>query len=190
MKFKIPAIVALAVLAGCAKESKVTGKLPSETMPQTVSLDSVKSVANQTKMLLVSNLTKKISDSGTVAAMEFCSTEAIPLTKSAEEKFGLEIKRVSERNRNPDNTASAEEMQIIEQYKKQLLENKELEGKVHGDYFYSPLVTNRMCLQCHGDVRKDLKPEVAHKLTKLYPDDKATGYKENELRGLLRVKMR
>jgi hypothetical protein len=38
-----------------------------------------------------------------------------------------------------------------------------------------------MCLQCHG---KQVEPEVAKQILKLYPKDLALGYSENEVRGI------
>ena len=81
------------------------------------------------------------------------------------------------------------ERKYIEMYRQQILKKKELKPVVHQDVFYTPLVTNAMCLQCHGTPGKDIKPDVSAKLAELYPNDKAMGYKENELRGLLRIKM-
>jgi hypothetical protein len=55
--------------------------------------------------------------------------------------------------------------------------------------FYYPIVTNTMCLQCHG--KKDaLQPELLRKLANLYPADQAVGYAENEVRGIWSVRMK
>ena len=37
-----------------------------------------------------------------------------------------------------------------------------------------------MCLQCHG---QSIAPDVREKLSGLYPEDKATGYREGDIRG-------
>jgi hypothetical protein len=50
-------------------------------------------------------------------------------------------------------------------------------------HFYYPIVTNSMCLSCHG-TEKDIAPEVAKRIIKFYPMDKATGYAENQVRGI------
>ena len=190
MKNLTLALLALVSVYSCTKEKPLAETPPEVAGKPAVSLDTVKSIADRTKKLLVSNLTQKIADSGTVGALEFCNVEALPLTKSVAAKYGLEIKRVSDRNRNPDNTASEDELRFMEQYKAQLANKENLKGRVEGDYFYSPLVTNAMCLQCHGVPGKDIKPDVSAKLAELYPQDKASGYKDNELRGLLRIKMK
>jgi len=50
---------------------------------------------------------------------------------------------------------------------------------------YKPLVAGKVCLKCHGDIT----PEVKSVLSKVYPDDKATGYKEGDFRGVVVVDM-
>jgi hypothetical protein len=54
---------------------------------------------------------------------------------------------------------------------------------------YYPILTNKMCLQCHGDLEKDITKNTLNKINQLYPKDKATGYKENEIRGIWVVEM-
>ena len=46
--------------------------------------------------------------------------------------------------------------------------------------FMKAIPPGAVCLKCHGT---DLSPEVTAKMTELYPQDKATGYKEGDLRG-------
>ena len=44
-----------------------------------------------------------------------------------------------------------------------------------------------LCLQCHGTA---IAPELAEKLSELYPEDKATGYREGDMRGAFVVTRR
>ena len=97
------------------------------------------------------------------------------------------IKRVSDKNRNPDNAANETERKYIDFFKEQLVLKQKLEAKFDNGVFYAPITTNNMCLQCHGS-EKDIKPETLAKIKSLYPNDKATGYKENEMRGLMVIK--
>jgi cytochrome c553 len=140
-----------------------------------------------TKKVLGKNLMGTIQKEGTEKALAFCNHEAIPLTDSMSVHYNAKIKRVSDKNRNPNNKANEEELKYIEQFKKDLAEKKEVqpivveEGKkVH---FYYPIETNTMCLQCHGK-DENIKPEVAKKIKTLYPNDLAVGYGENEVRGI------
>ncbi|HBD19390.1 MAG TPA: hypothetical protein DC063_04395 [Arenimonas sp.] len=38
------------------------------------------------------------------------------------------------------------------------------------------------CLMCHGD---NIAPEIATRLAEHYPQDRATGFREGDLRGLI-----
>jgi hypothetical protein len=40
--------------------------------------------------------------------------------------------------------------------------------------------TGGLCLACHGET---IDPAVAGKIAELYPEDKATGFREGDLRG-------
>lgn len=140
-----------------------------------------------TQKVLGKNLMGTIQKKGTIEAMAFCNIQAIPLTDSMSVKYNAKIKRVSDKNRNPNNKANAEELIYIEKFKKDLAANKELKPVVveKGDkvHFYYPIPTNAMCLQCHG-TSDNIKPEVQMKIKGLYPNDLATGYSENEVRGI------
>ena len=46
------------------------------------------------------------------SALEFCNVNAIPLTKQLEDQHNVMIKRVSDKNRNPDNVANVAELKI------------------------------------------------------------------------------
>jgi nitrate reductase cytochrome c-type subunit len=98
------------------------------------------------------------------------------------------IKRVSDKPRNPKNTANEEELAQIEYFKSELKTQNEIKPvtfeKVNSVQFYYPIITNGMCLQCHGAKNEQIKESTVNKLAKLYPNDKATGYKENEVRGI------
>jgi mono/diheme cytochrome c family protein len=54
---------------------------------------------------------------------------------------------------------------------------------------YYPIVTNGMCLQCHGEAGSQISAATLALIERLYPEDKATGYGVNELRGLFVVGM-
>ncbi len=172
-------------LVQCNKESGNKGIIPERKEEiKSLTKEDFKNIAEQTKKNLVGNLTKQISENGAKKALEFCNVNAIPLTQKLEAENGVMVKRVSDKNRNPDNTANETELKIIEQFKTQLAKNEELKATMENGVFYAPITTNAMCLQCHGS-EKEMKPEVLAKIKSFYPNDKALGYKENELRGLM-----
>ncbi|WP_338358100.1 c-type heme family protein [Yeosuana marina] len=143
--------------------------------------------ALETKKVLGKNLMGTIQKEGTEAALAFCNIQAMPLTDSMSVKFDANIKRVSDKNRNPNNKANEEELKYIAAFKANALAKKEPKPIVieeaNSVHFYFPIPTNTMCLQCHG-TKDDIRPEVQDRISKLYPNDLATGYKENEIRGI------
>ena len=175
-------------LIQCSKETGNKGVLPKEIIPQKqLTKADFKKIAEETKKNLVTNLTQKISEKGAENALEFCNVNAIPLTKQLEDQHNVMIKRVSDKNRNPDNAANETERKYIDFFKEQLALKQKLEAKFDNGVFYAPITTNNMCLQCHGS-EKDIKQTTLAKIKSLYPNDKAIGYQENEMRGLMVIK--
>jgi hypothetical protein len=130
----------------------------------------------------------KMQKEGPVAALKFCNERAYPLTDSMATVHNAKIKRVSDKARNPRNKANAQEMEHIAFFKDKIRANEVYEPIVieNGDYthFYAPIVTNDMCLKCHGKPTVDIGSEVVSILNERYPEDAANGYSTNEVRGI------
>ncbi len=141
-----------------------------------------------TKAQLGKNLMAAIQQKGTAGAVDFCNIRALPLTDSMAQVHGVQIKRVSDKPRNSGNKASMAELKHIANFKLALERGEkptpiveETENQVR---FYSPILTNQMCLQCHGTPDKELSLDVLQVIRSKYPDDKAIGYGENQVRGI------
>lgn len=156
-------------------------------------LEKGQRLAMQTKAVLGKNLLGAIQTKGTVGALQFCNTKAIHLTDSMSKELNANIIRLSDQPRNPANKADEPFLSKIKEYKMLLAEGKELKGGTVAlndkSYNYYPILTNAMCLQCHGKKNIQIKPETITKIEELYPEDKAIGYKENELRGIWVVEL-
>ncbi|MHB0755959.1 c-type heme family protein [Polaribacter sp. M15] len=141
-----------------------------------------------TKAVLGKNLMGKIQKEGTLAALKFCNIKAYPLTDSMAVVHNATIKRVSDKPRNPKNLASSEENMYINIFKEDVKSAKDSEPIVVASTnyvnVYYPIKTNSMCIQCHGDKSADIQPNVLTQIDKLYPKDMATGYSENQVRGI------
>ena len=151
--------------------------------------------AMSTKAELGKNLMGTIQSKGTEEAVTFCNIKAFPLTDSMAVVHNATIKRVSDKPRNSNNVASLKEIDHIEKFKKELASGQEIKPIIESldndsIQFYYPIVTNKMCLQCHGEPNKDIKPIVLEKITALYPADKAVGYSEDQVRGIWSVTMK
>jgi len=144
--------------------------------------------ADAAKNQLGKNLIRAIGEEGTSGAIEFCNTQAAKLTDSVSIMKNAIIKRVSDKPRNPANMANLEESGYIRYYQKLIASGtkpkpivKTEKGEVS---FYYPITTNTICLQCHGTPKEQIVTGTLATIKRLYPDDKAIGYKENEVRGL------
>ena len=146
------------------------------------------SYAMSTKQQLGKNLMSAIKTEGTPNAIAFCNVHAYPITDSLAKIYNLSIKRVTDKPRNSSNLANEDELAHIETFKNALIEGKELESIVSETdgiiNFYYPIITNDMCLQCHGEPNKEIDEATLAQLNKLYPDDKAKGYAMNQVRGI------
>lgn len=187
--------ILMVILSACKtnpKDDQDTVKTDQENkeVHDSVYIEMGLKYAMTTKATLGMNLMGAIQKKGTEHALEFCNVKAIPLTDSMAVAQKAKISRVSDKPRNANNMANAEELAYIETFKKQLASGeqtngivKKKDGKVH---FYYPIATNQMCLQCHGTTKK-IKPQVMTMIDKLYPKDLAIGYDENEVRGIWNV---
>lgn len=125
-------------------------------------------------------------------AISFCNDTAEILTQSISNILNVKLKRVSDKNRNPNNAANKQESAFIEMAKKLLSNDK----KVKPTFFrshnkitaYIPIMTKHICLNCHGDPAT-MSSGVLTKINTIYPTDKALNYTENELRGIWVVEM-
>lgn len=150
-------------------------------------------IVMKAQRLLGQNLMWQIQNNGTLDALAFCNIQAIFLTDSVAKKFDATVQWVSDRYRNPLNAANSEEKSLIEVFKREMAAGKEPQPivKKKGDSvkFYYPLLPNNLCLQCHGK-QEDMDYAVKEKILQLYPRDQATGYSENQIRGIWKIEFK
>lgn len=147
--------------------------------------------ALSTKAVLGKNLMTKLQKNGTIDALKFCNTKAYPLTDSMAVVHNAEIKRVTDKPRNLNNQANSTEKMYINTFKELTLNGEEIEPIVKEVgtkvQVYYPIITNTMCLQCHGKPNDMIKKETMNAIAQLYPNDEAIGYDINEVRGIWRI---
>jgi hypothetical protein len=142
---------------------------------------------------LSKTLQSAIAERGPAGAIEFCNIQALPITTSATTDNVFEIKRTSLKIRNPQNTPTDFEKDVLNLYAEAFSQQKELQGKLilRGDtvHFFRPIKLMPMCTMCHGN-KENIPEEVSEKLSRLYPEDLATGYAPGDFRGMWHVKLR
>jgi hypothetical protein len=153
-----------------------------------------KEITDTVGAMLKGNLVAAMQDGGPVNAMQFCNMEAMTLTDVYSVKYNTVVKRVSDKNRNPENAAREKELAVLDDFKKMLDAGEPLSPKVVIDSegkknYYAPIFTGGVCLTCHGNP-KNMQPELVSAIDSLYPNDKAKGYAVDELRGIWSVKFK
>ncbi len=193
MKIKITLLLSaiVFVIASCSNQENETSSSEGDEAKVELTLEKAKEYAMATQNILGKNLMHALGTKGAWGAIEFCGKKALFLTDSSAKNLKVSIKRVSDKPRNPENKVNKVELQIIQAYKNQLAEGLKLEPQKFTDTdgavsYNIPILTNAMCLNCHGN--EEIAENTTEKLQELYPEDKATGYNDNELRGLWVIK--
>lgn len=205
MKNTVLVLLISVFLFSCNKDKKnkyisVEKKVETQTVQEKPKLKNSDTLAYSDRGLkyalsaqavLGKNLMQAIQKTGTSGALSFCNEKAYPLTDSMAVAQHASLKRVSDKPRNPANKANAEELEYIETFK-EVIANQESPNPIVKDSdtklrVYYPILTNAMCLQCHGTPNKDIETPTLKKLAILYPEDKAIGYALNEVRGIWSV---
>jgi len=131
---------------------------------------------------------------GLPSVVHFCNDNAQKLADSLGKIHKVEIRRTSHKLRNPDSKPNADQEAVINNYLQlQEDQNKQMEPVIMKDeqgyvHFYAPIKLKEKCLQCHGQVGKDIHDDVYKVIKEKYPQDKATGFKVGELRGIWDIK--
>jgi cytochrome c553 len=150
-------------------------------------------LAMRTKSTLGSQLKGALKTGGPVHAIGFCREQAGDIASDMSVKLGADIRRVSDRPRNPDNAAADAELAYIRSVSAALAAGDKPAPAIRdtGSHMigYYPIVTNAMCLQCHGAPGQEIAADTLETIRADYPDDLATGYGAGELRGIWVITM-
>lgn len=184
----------LVTLVGCSDSPKQANDLmePNVLMQKVEHEASLlqmgKQISDSVGAVLKGNLMQAMGEGGPVHAVEFCNTQAMPLTGSLNNVYGADVKRTSDRLRNPANAPDALEAKVIAAYRAEQAAGTTLQAKVAVDadgrkVFYAPIFTGAPCLICHGN-EGNMDQDLRTRLNELYPDDNAKGFNIDELRGI------
>lgn len=175
--------VALITMGSCDKAGKQSAQ----------HLEFAKGVMQDVLRGLVNSLQQKVAAEGAAKAVPFCNEFAPQYGKGkmaewaarARTELGADtfrFRRISAQPRNPKNTPTERQAQILAAWSRDgatVVQYTEA-GK---SYTMHPiLISQPLCLSCHGTAETADKAAIAA-VQKLYPEDKATGYKLGDLRG-------
>lgn len=182
------ALPMLLVLAGCSAEPALPPERQAELAARSTHL------ANAFQSELQAALKAALASGGPVAAIEVCAQAAPAIAERLSRESGAEVRRTALQPRNPAAKPDAFERETMTAWRARPLDPS---GKPmvrsaavptdQGPAFrwMRAIPTQAMCLQCHGEA---IAPDVAAAISARYPDDKATGFREGQLRGALSIR--
>ncbi len=190
-------IAGLLVVQGCAEKKPKPVKKNVQYVSGADEVTYIKlgnEIVDTVQNTLKKHLMAAMKSGGPAQAVSFCNAKAMKLTERYSDKYFTDVKRVSDRNRNPLNEPNEKELMVIEDFKKTLEAGDPISPKIAIDadgkkHYYAPIFTGGACLACHGNP-KNMQPELISALDSLYPADKAIDYKVDEIRGIWSVKFK
>lgn len=181
----------LPLFAGCQPDKSRKQKASSHHNHEPLAVLG-EEASGKLKKTLGGQLKTALQNGGPENALHLCQQVAQPLTSQvSNEQPGVTITRTALRVRNPLNTPDESDREVLEQWSAQLRNGETLPDNVivetiHGPVFYQPILTEAICLKCHGNP-ETFSPTLVESLAQFYPNDQATGFQEGDLRGAFRV---
>ncbi len=143
---------------------------------------------------LKSELEAAVKSGGVISAIPVCNTKAPTITADKSKELAMDVGRTSLKIRNPNNAPDEWESAMLKQFEERkaageapakldAYEIVEQDGKKVFRYIKA-IPMDKVCVVCHG---ADIKDELSAKLDELYPEDKARGFQEDDLRGAFTI---
>lgn len=187
LMFNVKKLIPFIILGGLSACSENDSEILNE------SRDSSMQLAGQLKAKLKASL----QSDGPVEAIAVCNVEAEIIALQVAKDNNLLVGRTSLKVRNPSNAADAWERDRLLGFEQQMklgksiktLEVSEIteDGNEKWFRYMKAIPTQDVCIACHGE---SVASPVQERLSSLYPDDQATGYKISDVRGAFTVKIK
>ncbi len=182
--------VLLAGLGGVAAAKDATA--PDRIVQERI--DASRAVVSDFATRLKGALVKAMETDGPIGAVEVCQTLAPRIAADASSKTGWRVGRTSLMTRNDANRPDAWEKDVLETFaaRKAAGESPEKmeswvvvsDGSKEQFRYMKAIPTAPLCLTCHGT---DVAPALRERIDALYPKDRATGYREGDVRGAFTI---
>lgn len=183
---KATLLLLVLALASCEKQQSVSH------IPREEAVKLAREAAQDAFARLSGELAKAIESGGPVAAIPICSEKARPLVEEVASRRRIGLSRLSDRPRNPRQAARGNDLAAIESFRTAIQNgtppDPAIEEMPDGTTLVRlpVIVSQPLCLQCHGTAA-DITAATRDAIRKLYPEDQATGYQLNDLRGIWQV---
>jgi hypothetical protein len=135
-----------------------------------------------------------MKEGGPTAAVQVCHEQAPGIAREVAERHGVMIGRVGTRLRNPGNAPEGWQQAMLAAFERRAAAGEAPETLRHAEVapgsgalrYGRGIRTEAACQLCHGT---DMSPAIAEAIATRYPQDRATGYAEGELRGAFWVEV-
>lgn len=161
--------------------AKPLSEIPSEWK---AAVDRAFVAFQQLQERLQRRLLDELASQGPAGAVGVCREVAPALTESVARETNLLLGRTSHRLRNPVNRARTWAQEYVDANAGRPASEVQpvwfdLGGRIG---VLRPIATGGLCLLCHGQP-DGMDPQLRAVLAELYPNDRAVGFREGELRG-------
>ncbi|MFN4299789.1 MAG: DUF3365 domain-containing protein [Thermaurantimonas sp.] len=181
----LSALIASVSLIQCGQKAQDDEDTIFTGQPRT---DAQKIVSIMQEAMLA-ELQKGLEGGDAVKAVAYCNERAHPVTDSLSRYYGVLVRRVALRYRNPANKPDSIETAVL-QHMAELSAKGQIPPAQTIDLFdgyirhFEPIIMKPLCLNCHGVIeRGDIAPATLEEIRKRYPSDRAYDFNLNELRG-------
>ena len=116
-------------------------------------------------------------------AIEVCRLDAPRLT-ALQQRDGIRVGRTSDRLRNPANAPEPWMQPLLAEFRERAPEpgaHRSVDLGARGTGYVEPIYLKPLCATCHGE---NVAPPLLDAIRARYPEDRATGFRVGELRGL------
>jgi hypothetical protein len=180
--------ISIPVLGAVLAASPALARQQPDVPPEIV---ASRRVAQTFGATLKDALQQAIQSGGPINGIAVCREKAGQIAADLGQKQEMLVGRTSLKLRNPANAPDNWELAVLKQFDARKAQGEPVDkleffAVIDDDQgqktfrYMKAIPTASLCLGCHGE---NLNPEVDAKLKELYPNDKARGFKEGELRG-------
>ncbi|WP_374474351.1 DUF3365 domain-containing protein [Arenimonas sp.] len=185
-------VLALGALVACGG---ATAPGPATTRPEAADAQArAQAALKDFGDRLRTELREAMTRNGAPAAVDFCHVQAPRIAEQVMAEHGVRLGRVAVpgRNRNPGNVAEGWLQELAVSFQAAVDTGGAPEAQMAVIREDVPagvelrlargIRVEAACLMCHGD---NIAPEIAARIAEHYPQDRATGFSEGDLRGLI-----
>lgn len=188
----IAGLAVILLLTGCGQEEENTSTPDPLKEREELLTAAAHKIVGDFSRELKSELLAAVNAGGPTHAISVCSELAPSIAGQFSRDNQMLVRRVSDRNRNPNNIPDSLQAVLLERFRQSDSLEEVIVWKEYDSLevfaYHKPIWTGQLCLNCHGP-REKLDAEVQQILAEKYPNDEATGFQEGDLRGMFVVEI-